>query len=156
MSTILVVDDTQLARDAIGKILEFEGFETLRARNGREAWAMMYQHRPDLILLDLMMPEMDGVTFLSLVRRDPRWRGMPVVVLTGADDKDHLITRAWDLGVNDLVPKATFGVDDLVGRIRHHLAAAAAPAPKPGRAAAAAAPETPRWRATASRWAESA
>jgi CheY-like chemotaxis protein len=155
MSTILVVDDTQLARDAIGKILEYEGFETLRARNGREAWAMMYQHRPDLIVLDLMMPEMDGVTFLSLVRRDPRWRGTPVVVLTGADDKDHLITRAWDLGVNDLVPKATFGVDDLVGRIRHHLAAAAAPAPKPGRVAAAA-PETPRWRANTSRWAESA
>jgi DNA-binding response OmpR family regulator len=153
MSTILVVDDTQLARDAIGKILEFEGFDTLRARNGREAWAMMYQHRPDLILLDLMMPEMDGVTFLSLVRRDPRWRGMPVVVLTGADDKDHLITRAWDLGVNDLVPKATFGVDDLVARIRHHLAAAA-PAPKPGKSAAA--PSTPRWRATASRWAASA
>jgi CheY-like chemotaxis protein len=157
MSTILVVDDTQLARDAIGRILEFEGFETLRARNGREAWAMMYQHRPDLILLDLMMPEMDGVTFLSLVRRDPRWRGMPVVVLTGADDKDHLITRAWDLGVNDLVPKATFGVDDLVARIRHHLAAAAAPAPKPVPArAAAVVPATPRWEATRNRWAESA
>jgi len=155
MSTILVVDDTQLARDAIGKILEYEGFETLRARNGREAWAMMYQHRPDLILLDLMMPEMDGVTFLSLVRRDPRWRGMPVVVLTGADDKDHLITRAWDLGVNDLVPKATFGVDDLVGRIRHHLAATPAPAPNTA-GPAVAPPETPRWRATTSRWAESA
>jgi DNA-binding response OmpR family regulator len=154
MSTILVVDDTQLARDAIGKILEYEGFQTLRARNGREAWAMMYHHRPDLILLDLMMPEMDGVTFLSLVRRDPRWVGLPVVVLTGADDKDHLITRAWDLGVNDLVPKGTFGVDDLVARIRHHLAAAAAP--KPSRAPAAAVPATSRWQSTRNRWVESA
>jgi CheY-like chemotaxis protein len=152
MSTILVVDDKQLVREAIGKLLEYAGFEVLTAANGREAWAMMYQHRPDLVLLDLMMPEMDGVTFLSLVRRDPRWRGLPVVVLTGADDKDHLITRAWDLGVNDLVPKATFGVNDLIGKIRHHLTAApAAPKSPP-----AAAPETPRWRATASRWAESA
>jgi two-component system OmpR family response regulator len=153
MSKSLVVDDTQLVRDAIGKLLEYSGFETLSAPNGREAWAMMYQHSPDLILLDLMMPEMDGVTFLALVRRDPRWRGLPVVVLTGADDKDHLITRAWDLGVNDLVPKATFGVDDLIGRIRHHLAAAKPPPAKPERGAP---PLTPRWRATASRWAESA
>jgi CheY-like chemotaxis protein len=156
MATILVVDDTQLARDAIGKLLEYEGFETLRARNGREAWAMMYHQRPDLVLLDLMMPEMDGVTFLSLVRKDPRWRGLPVVVLTGADDRDHLITRAWDLGVNDLVPKATFGVDDLIARIRHHLAAPPPAAPKSTRAPAAAVPATPRWQATGSRWAESA
>jgi CheY-like chemotaxis protein len=113
----------------------------------------MYQQRPDLVLLDLMMPEMDGVTFLTLIRRDPRWRGLPVVVLTGADDKDHLISRAWDLGVNDLVPKASFGVDDLIGKIRHQLAAAPTLSAKPPRAAA---PETPRWRATASRWAESA
>ena len=121
MSTILVVDDTALARDAVAKLLEYEGFKTMRAKNGKEAWAMMYHDRPDLVVLDLMMPEMDGVTFLSLVRRDPLWRGLPVVVLTGADDRDHLITRAWDLGVDDLVPKATFGVDDLVARIRHHL-----------------------------------
>ena len=121
MSTILVVDDTALARDAVAKLLEYEGFKTMRAKNGKEAWAMMYHDRPDLVVLDLMMPEMDGVTFLSLVRCDPLWRGLPVVVLTGADDRDHLITRAWDLGVDDLVPKATFGVDDLVARIRHHL-----------------------------------
>src|SRR5215213_9458349 len=122
MSTILVVDDTALARESVSKVLEYEGFRAIRARNGKEAWAMMYHDRPDLVVLDLMMPEMDGVTFLSLVRRDPLWRGLPVVVLTGADDRDHLITRAWDLGVDDLVPKATFGVDDLVARIRHHLA----------------------------------
>ena len=121
VSTILVVDDTALARDAVAKLLEHEGFKTMRAKNGKEAWAMMYHDRPDLVLLDLMMPEMDGVTFLAMVRRDPRWRALPVVVLTGADDRDKLITRAWDLGVSDLVPKATFGVDDLVARVRQHL-----------------------------------
>jgi DNA-binding response OmpR family regulator len=122
MSTILIVDDETLARDALARLLEHEGFTTLRAPNGREAWAMMYQRPPDLILLDLMMPEMDGVTFLSMVRRNALTRDLPVVVLTGADDRDHLITKAWDLGVNDLVPKPDFTVADVVARIRQHLA----------------------------------
>jgi CheY-like chemotaxis protein len=126
MSTILVVDDTTLARESISKLLQYEGFDTLTARNGREAWELMSHDAPDLILLDLMMPEMDGVTFLSKLRRSPLWRGLPVVVLTGADDKDKLITRAWELGVNDLVPKANFGFDDLLKRIRRHLSATTA------------------------------
>ena len=121
MSTILVVDDTALARESVSKLLEYEGFRTLKARNGKEAWAMMYHDTPDLVLLDLMMPEMDGVTFLSMLRRSPMWHDLPVVVLTAADDRDHLITRAWELGVSDLVPKATFGVEDLLARIRQHL-----------------------------------
>jgi len=142
MSTILVVDDEALARDALAKLLEHEGFTALRAGNGRDAWAMMYHHRPDLILLDLMMPEMDGVTFLSMVRRDPLWRGLPVVLLTAADDHDNLITRAWDLGVSDLLPKATFEVAEVVARVRHHLAHPAPPAPRP--AAGAAGPRAAR------------
>jgi DNA-binding response OmpR family regulator len=121
MSTILVVDDTALARETVARLLEHEGFRTLKARNGKEAWAMMYHGRPDLVLLDLMMPEMDGVTFLSMLRRSPLWHDLPVVVLTGADDRDRLITRAWELGVSDLVPKATFGFDELLARVRRHL-----------------------------------
>jgi DNA-binding response OmpR family regulator len=71
------------------------------------------------------MPEMDGVTFLSMVRRNPLTRALPVVVLTGADDRDHLITKAWDLGVDDLVPKADFTVADVVARVREQLSRAA-------------------------------
>src|SRR5687767_10016238 len=123
MSTILVVDDTALARETVARLLEHEGFRTIKARNGKQAWAMMYHDRPDLVLLDLMMPEMDGVTFLSMLRRSPLWDDLPVVVLTGADDRDHLITRAWELGVSDLVPKATFGFQDLLDRVRKHLPA---------------------------------
>src|SRR5829696_2882552 len=129
MSTILVVDDTALARESVARLLEFEGFTTLKARNGREAWAMMYHDRPDLVLLDLMMPEMDGVTFLSMLRRSLLWKDLPVVVLTGADDRDQLITRAWELGVSDLVPKATFGFEDLLARVRQHLPPPAAVRP---------------------------
>ena len=126
MSTILVVDDATLPREAISILLEHEGFKTITAQNGREAWATMYHEKPDLVLLDLMMPEMDGITFLSMVRRSTLWHDLPLVVLTGVDDKDKLISRAWELRVSDLIPKHDCGFQDLVGRIRHHLEAAAA------------------------------
>lgn len=121
MSTILVVDDTALAREAVAKLLEYEGFEVMRAEHGRDAWAMMYEKSPDLVLLDLMMPEMDGVTFLRMIRRSDRWENLPVVVLTGASDDQKLIQRARELKIQDLVPKASFGFDDLLKRLKAHL-----------------------------------
>ena len=123
MSTILVVDDTALAREAVAKLLEHEGFSVLRAQHGRDAWAMMYDHTPDLVLLDLMMPEMDGITLLRMIRRSDRWESLPVVVLTGATDDQKLIQRARELKIQDLVPKASFGFDDLLQRIKTHLPA---------------------------------
>ena len=123
MSTILVVDDTALAREAVAKLLEYEGFKVLRAEHGRDAWAMMYDHTPDLVLLDLMMPEMDGVTLLRMIRRSNRWENLPVVVLTGASDDLKLIQRARELKIQDLVPKASFGFDDLLNRLKSCLAA---------------------------------
>src|SRR5450755_3383060 len=83
MSIILVVDDITLCREAISRLLEYEGFTVLRANHGREAWALMYHHAPDLVLLDLKMPEMDGVTLLRMIRGSPRWHELPVIVLTG-------------------------------------------------------------------------
>ncbi len=85
MSTILVVDDVALAREAVAKLLEHEGFSVLRAQHGRDAWAMMYDHTPDLVLLDLMMPEMDGFEFLAELRQVPAYQQIPVVVLTSKD-----------------------------------------------------------------------
>src|ERR1700760_1737997 len=126
MSTILVVDDTALAREAVAKLLEYEGFKVLRAEHGRDAWAMMYDHTPDLVLLDLMMPEMDGVTLLRMIRRSERWEHLPVVVLTGATDDLKLVQRPKELKIQDLVSKATFGFDDLLTRLKTHLPKAGA------------------------------
>lgn len=126
MSTILVVDDTALAREAVAKLLEYEGFSVLRAEHGRDAWALMYDHTPDLVLLDLMMPEMDGVTLLRMIRRSERWHSLPVIVLTGVSDEQKLIQRARELKIQELVPKATFGFDDLLMRVKRHLNVAAA------------------------------
>ena len=120
-STILVIDDTALAREAIAKLLEHEGYTTLKAANGKEGWAVMYDHTPDLILLDLMMPEMDGITFLRMVRKSDRWQRLPVIVLTGFAEDERLTKRAQELGVAEIIPKASFGVDELLNRIKQRV-----------------------------------
>ena len=123
MPVILVVDDAALARESVSRLLEFEGFQTVRASNGKEAYASLYSQRPDLVLLDLMMPEMDGITFMRMIRGHPQWETIPVIVLTGMQDDYHLVARARELGVADLVPKATFGFQDLLDRIRRAIGA---------------------------------
>ena len=129
MQTVLVIDDTALDREAIARLLEYEGFQTIRAGNGKEGWATLYDHTPDLVLLDLMMPEMDGITFLRMVRRSDRWQDLPVIVLTGLSSDNILTKKALELGVNEIIPKASFGVDELLSRIKQHAGAAAAPRP---------------------------
>ena len=121
MSKILVVDDFALARESVAKLLEYEGFTALRAKDGREGLAMVNDAAPDLVLLDLVMPGMDGVALLKALRRDPQWKDLPVIVLTGATDDEKLISRAWELKVSDLIPKASFGFDDLLARVKQHL-----------------------------------
>jgi chemosensory pili system protein ChpA (sensor histidine kinase/response regulator) len=120
MPTVLVVDDTALARESVARLLEYEGFTAIRARNGKDGWATMYETTPDLVLLDLAMPQMDGVTFLRMIRRSERWHDLPVIVLTGMTDDNHLVAKAKALGIQELVPKATFGFDELLAQVKKH------------------------------------
>ena len=80
MSKILVVDDSSLIRQCVAKLLEQSGHTATTAANGKEAWAMLYAGVPDLIVLDLMMPQMDGLTFLRLLRHNHFWNETPVIV----------------------------------------------------------------------------
>ena len=122
MPVILVVDDAALAREAVARLLEFEGFQTVRASNGKEAYATLYSQKPDLVLLDLMMPELDGITLLRMIRNHPQWETIPIIVLTGLPDENKLVARARELGVKEIVPKATFGFADLLQKIRKTMA----------------------------------
>jgi len=82
---VLVVDDDAATRAMMRNILEKEGWRVSEAENGRVALERMKRERPRLILLDLMMPEMDGFEFADRVRRHPEWRSIPIVVVTGRD-----------------------------------------------------------------------
>jgi CheY-like chemotaxis protein/nitrogen-specific signal transduction histidine kinase len=82
---VLMVEDDPAARELTRAILEKEGWMVSEAENGRAALACMERERPSLILLDLMMPEMDGFEFADRVRQHPEWRSIPIVVLTAKD-----------------------------------------------------------------------
>src|SRR5205085_1373743 len=86
MSRILIVEDLVAGREAMAKLLQREGYDVAGARNGAEALARLKEGGIDLILLDHMMPEVDGLTFLSGIRRFPKWKNMPVIMFTGLKD----------------------------------------------------------------------
>ncbi|WP_267354775.1 MULTISPECIES: response regulator [unclassified Methylobacterium] len=114
---ILVVEDEADVRAHICAYLQREGFPVREAENGVHALDRMAGERPGLILLDLMMPEMDGFTFLRQLRERPEWRDVPVVVLTAkditAEDRRRLAGRA-----DRVLAKGTTGLGELVNALR--------------------------------------
>lgn len=91
-ATVLVVDDDDDTVETMREILSEEGHSVLCAKNGREALELARQARPDLVLLDLNMPEMDGRAFLDALRRDPVLAEITVVVMSGASDAQRCDT----------------------------------------------------------------
>jgi CheY-like chemotaxis protein len=91
---VLVVEDDPAARELMRRALSAQGWNVCEAKDGREALTVVRRTRPDLIFLDLMMPEMDGFQFVEELRANPDWRSIPVVVVTAKEltqeDRDRL------------------------------------------------------------------
>jgi DNA-binding response OmpR family regulator len=113
MKTVLVVDDEARLVSLVKAYLTQEGYRVVTARDGREALGVARQEKPDLILLDVMMPEMDGYEFMSHHRKE---RNTPVILLTArVEDDDRVI--GLELGADDYVTKP-FRPRELLARIR--------------------------------------
>lgn len=111
--TILLVDDERKLREMIRVYLEQEGYRTVEAANGREALYAARYEKPDLIILDLMMPEMGGYDFMRAYSKES---DTPVIVLTArVDDQDKIL--GLELGADDYVTKP-FNVRELIARVR--------------------------------------
>ena len=96
--TILLADDHEDNRLALLTVLEREGYQVLGAANGREAVALVREHRPDLVLMDLMMPVMDGREAMRILKADPETQDIPIVVLTAmalSVDRDRLMEEGF-------------------------------------------------------------
>jgi DNA-binding response OmpR family regulator len=112
MKTILVADDKASVRNLVREYLEAEGFRVVIAANGREALYAARQEKPDLILLDIMMPEMSGYDFIKTYRKESE---TPIILLTAKlDETDKVL--GLELGADDYVTKP-FGMKELVARI---------------------------------------
>ena len=120
MRRILIVDDMLASREALARILNHSGYETIPAMNGAEALALLKKNKIDLILLDQMMPEVDGLTFLAGIRRFPKWKHLPVIMFTGVKDKScH--SRAQGLDVKEFLVKGEYDPRELIGLVEKHF-----------------------------------
>ena len=113
MSSILIVDDDPDIRELVGHFLQAQGFQTVRAANGREALALLQSQAVDLAVIDIMMPVMDG---WQLCREIKRLRDMPVLMLTAMGETSRKL-RGFELGADDYLVKP-FDPPELGARIK--------------------------------------
>lgn len=116
---ILVVDDEQLVRDLLARALTEHGYETAAVGDGEAALAAIADRRPDLVLLDLMMPRLDGFDVLAALRSDPETVGLQVIVLT-ARASQEVLQEALAAGADDYISKP-FHLGEITARVKAHL-----------------------------------
>ena len=126
MTKILVVEDEEILLTAVSEELKQEGFDVVGAKDGQEGVEKAGTEKPDLILLDLVMPRMDGITALKLLKENPATQTIPVVILTNLSDYDK-VSDALALGAMDYLVKANYRLEDLVNKIKTVLERRQAP-----------------------------
>lgn len=117
---ILVVEDELSLFNALQNKLTLAGFTVLEAKNGEEGLAVALREHPALILLDIIMPVMDGMTMLYELRKDPWGRDAKVILLTNLSDAER-VAESLRLGVYDYLVKSDWKLEDLVKKVREKL-----------------------------------
>ncbi len=126
VQTILIVDDEENLREMARLYLEREGYRVVEAGNGRDALYVARYEKPDLVLLDLMMPEMGGYDFMRLFTKES---DTPVIMLTAKMEESEKVA-GLELGADDYVTKP-FGIQELIARVRAVLRRARTPTSLP-------------------------
>ncbi len=116
---LLVEDDDSLANVYLAR-LEVEGFNVKRVPNGEDALASAIEYKPDLILLDVMMPKVSGFDVLDILRNTPETANLKIIMLT-ALSQDNDKARADQLGADDYLVKSQVVIADVVDRIKQHM-----------------------------------
>lgn len=119
---LFVEDDDALAGVYLVR-LQAEGFEVKRVANGEDALAAALSYKPDLILLDVMMPKVSGFDVLDIIRNTPETANLKIIMLTALSQESDR-KRAESLGVDDYLVKSQVVITDVIDRIKHHLAIA--------------------------------
>jgi DNA-binding response OmpR family regulator len=114
---ILVVEDEEILLTALSEELKQEGFDVVGAKDGVEGVEKAASEQPDLVLLDLVMPRLDGIGALKQMKEQDNTRNIPVVILTNLSDYDK-ISDALSLGAMDYLVKANYRLEELVTKIK--------------------------------------
>lgn len=117
---ILIVEDEVSLLKVLSVKFEKEKFEVLTARNGQEGLEIALQNKPDLILLDIVMPVMDGLTMLHKLRTNKGMENIPVIILTNLSDAEK-VYRSHEENVFDYLVKSDWNINDVVAKVRQRL-----------------------------------
>ena len=121
-TTILIIEDESIIRQALVQKLKNEGYQTLEAGNGEEGLKLALETKPNLILLDIILPLMDGLAVLDALRKDAWGKDAKVIILSNLSDEAK-VTIAKDKGVSDYLIKTNWDINDVVKKIKQKLAA---------------------------------
>lgn len=119
MFNILIVDDNLLGQNMMSRVLRRKGYGTMSASDGRSALDMIFTETPDLVLLDINMPGMDGFEVTTRIKSNPETSSIPVILITGLDTVDNHV-RALEMGADDFISK-TAAHAEIIARVRAHL-----------------------------------
>jgi len=120
MKKILIVEDELPLREALVDKLKLEGIETIEASNGEEGLRIALQEKPDMILLDVIMPVMDGITMLKKLREDSWGEGVRVLVLSNLSEGDK-VEEAMNEGAFDYLVKSNWKIGDVIDKVKEKL-----------------------------------
>ena len=123
---ILIAEDEEAMLDALASKFEKRGFTVVRAHDGEEGYNLAMKEKPDLLILDILMPKMNGMDLMEKIRQDEHWGGdVPIVMLTNISDPEN-VSRAAMSKVYDFLVKTDWRLDDVVKLAEDKLATPAA------------------------------
>ena len=123
MKKVLVVEDEQLIADLLQKKMREEGYYAFVAKDGEEALAQIREERPDIVLLDIVLPRLNGFEVLSEMRKDEELRKIPVIIISNSGQPTE-IEKAKEAGVRDWLVKTEFDPQEVLEKVQRQIGSA--------------------------------
>tara|TARA_B100001971_G_C18250156_1_gene577523 strand:+ start:1706 stop:2074 length:369 start_codon:yes stop_codon:yes gene_type:complete len=120
MEKILFIEDESALQETFGEVLKQEGYEVVKAMDGEAGLEMAKTQKPDLILLDLILPKLHGFEVLKKLKGDPETKEIPIIVLTNLEDMKD-IENAIEFGATTYLVKVNYSLDEVVSKIKKAL-----------------------------------
>lgn len=117
---LLIIDDEEMIREPLVESFELEGFDVISASDGEDGLMKAIEIKPDLILVDLTMPKMDGLTMINKLRENEVGKNIPVIVFTNTSDAEK-ISQAIEKGACEFLIKADWKLNDLIKKVKDRL-----------------------------------
>lgn len=118
--SVLIVEDEQSLRDALVDQFERKGYKVLQAKDGQEGLRQAFKNQPSIILLDIVLPKMDGITMLEQLRQNAWGKTAKIIILSNLSDWDNT-KRAVDLNVRDYLVKSDWKIHDVIKKVKEKI-----------------------------------